>query len=242
MSDVKEFRERTQDAQRVIEVVTGTVWENPKVKRRLLYVQYGYETHIPPEVREKMRYLYNETARYIRFAPDFFVLDLENLECLYLLEYKCTRTPVYSKRRISYLRTRACQPGLDWKDIGQWEASAYDNYKALWRIGVRVAILNYCAYHSRPLLCDFVDRAYELDRFQVQTDTRTGSKTPFVNLDLRKFRTLYEFLVQEHQLQPPLSDVVAHFCKKAEQTLLERLPVTHHPASPHRSGAIRERD
>lgn len=240
MSDwVKGFGGRTQDAQTLISIVTENLWENALVKRRLRHVQYGYETHIPSEVREKMRRLYNETARYIRFAPDFFVLDLENLENLYLLEYKCTRTPLYSTQRISFLQYQASRlgmGGLEAHDVGQWEASAYDNYQALWSIGVRVAILNYCAYHPRPLLCDFVDRAQVLNRSEVQTETLTGSRTPFVNLDLRAFRTLADFLVQEHCLGRPLDAVVRSLCESAVQKLQQALPVTpHHLSSYARS-------
>ncbi len=235
MSDlVKGFSGRTQDAQTVVSTVTEILWNAPPLKERLRHVQYGYETHIPPEIRDKMRHLYNETARYIRFAPDFFVLDLKDLERLYLLEYKCTRTPLYSERRIQYLRSQADEPGLDAQDIGQWEASAYDNYLALWSIGVRVAVLNYCAYHPRLLLCDFANRALVLNRSAVQTDTLTGSRTPYVNLDLRKFRTLADFLVEEHQLEPPLDKIVRTLCDEAAQKLRDALPATDHWLSPHR--------
>lgn len=225
MSDlVKGFIERTQDAQTLINIVRENLWEDALVKSRLLHVPYGYETHIPPEVREKLRRSYNETARYIRFAPDFFVLDLENLDNLYLLEYKCTRTPLYSTQRISSLQAQARMKELTSEDVGQWEASAYDNYQALQSIGVRVAILNYCAYHPRHLLCDFVEKAQVLNRSEVQTETLTGSRTPFVNPYLRALRTLAEFLVGEHSLEEQLATHVRLLCESVEQKLLEALP------------------
>lgn len=233
MGIIKGFSDRTAETQTLINVMHQILWSHPQIQARLIHVHYGYETHIPESVREKMRYLYNETARYIRFAPDFFVLDTADLSRLYLLEYKCTRTPLYSERRIAQLRGRAAKQGLEWPDIGQWEASAYDNYKALQKIGVRVAILNYCAYHSRPLLCDFVDKATELGRYEVLTDTTTGSRTPFVNLDMREFRTLVDFLIEEHRLESNLQTLVRQLCDNAARRLLELLPVTHHRNSPY---------
>lgn len=231
---VRGFSDRTHDAQTLVNIIKETLWENPVVKGRLAHVEYGYETHIPPEIRERMRYIYSSaTARYIRFAPDFFVLDLHNSDCLYLLEYKCTRTPLFSSKRIEELRAGA-RPGLDWPDIGQWEESAYENYRTLWKAGIRVAVLNWCAYHPRLLLCDFMDKAIEpLGRFSV-TGTFTGSRTPYVNLDLREFRTLADFLIEEHQLAGlQLASVIRDCCNRAIDALCQALPVTHDPRSPH---------
>lgn len=227
----KNFGGRSEESQIVVKTFTAGLWERPEIKTRLAHVQYGYETHIPSEIRDRMRFLYNETARYIRFAPDFFLLDLNNLEHLYLLEYKCTRTPLWSRGRINQVAAYARNPGLDWPDIGQWEASAFDNYTALWGINIRVAVLNYCAYHPRPLVCDFVDRAIELWRDKVRTDTTTGSRTPFVNLDLREFRTLADFLIEEHGLN---RGVVEPLCDCIAKDLLAKLPVAHHRLSPFR--------
>lgn len=225
----RSFGERTQDAQTLINIVTETLWKNEAVRKRLLHVRYGYETHIPPDVREKIRRSRNETARYIRFTPDFFVLDLENPENLYLLEYKCTRTPLCNPHRVSFLQRQAAllgMSGLEAHDVGQWEASAYDNYQALRSIGIRVAVLNYCAYHPRLLLCDFVDRAQVLYRSDVKTETLAGSRTPFVNLDLRTFRTLADFLTQEHSLEYPLNVVIRALCDRMMRELQRVLPAT----------------
>lgn len=227
----KDFGGRSRESQIVVETITARLWERPEIKTRVAHVKYGYETYIPSEIRDRMRFLYNETARYIRFAPDFFLLDLNNLNNLYLLEYKCTRTPLWSQGRISEIAANAGSPGLDWTGIGQWEAAAFDNYKALWDIGARVAVLNYCAYHPRPLVCEFVDRAIALRRDKVRTRTTTGSRTPYVNLDLREFRSLANFLIEEHGLKRA---TVEPLCNQIVEELLDKLPISHDWRSPFR--------
>lgn len=229
MTITKDFGDRTQEAQIVVQVIQKHVWDHPQIRSRVYHVQYGYETHIPDEIRQKLRHIRTDTSRYIRFAPDFFVLDQVNPDRMYLLEYKSTRTPLYSQQRIDYLAAQARIPRLDWQSIGQWEAMAYDNYKALQDIGVRVAVLNYCAYHPRKVVCDFVESAQEIGRYEVVTDTQTGSKTPFVNIDLRNLRSLAEFLRDEHGIDWAIARSVYI---DAVGILQKEMPIAHHPRSP----------
>jgi len=77
-----------------------------------------------PFVWRAARFSWNSRIASSCQPPTFFVLDLHSSDCLYLLEYKCTRTPLFSSRRIEELRTKA-KPGLDWQDIGQWEEAAH---------------------------------------------------------------------------------------------------------------------
>ena len=99
---------------------------------------------------------------------------------VYYLEYKCTQTIGY------------------YEDRGQIELDAYDNYRALQSIGVKVAVLNYVAYYDRLLLCDFIENIEELYRSEGRTQTTTGSGTPYINQALNGMRTLLEFLVDTH--------------------------------------------
>lgn len=221
-----EFKDRSEGSDILIEIVRRHIWD----RSRLLYhVETGYETHIEEDVREYLRYVRNETARHIRFAPDFLVIERENPENVYFLEYKCTQTPLYSPRRIAEIAERAGKESLDWPDIGQCEAEAYDNYMALSEIGVRVGILNYVSYHERLLLCDFVDKVTELYRDRVTTQTQTGSKTPYINFDVTPMRTLQEFLSEEHPIESHrIQAVFQEICSELQQ----RLQTRHNENSP----------
>ena len=175
------FEERSQAATTLIDIVSKHFWGSNAL-HALYHVEMGYETQtIPKDVREHLRHIRNKTTRHIRFTPDFLVVDSDNPDNVYYLEYKCTQT-IYR----------------DFTNRGQMELDAYDNYKALQDIGVRVAVLNYVAYHDRLLLCDFIENIRVLRRSEGLTQTTRGSRTPYVNFDLNGMRTLLEFLVDIH--------------------------------------------
>ncbi len=197
--------------------------------QRLVHVDYGAEHIVPKEVHGIIRFIHTETTRHIKFSPDLFVVDRRYPERTYLLEYKCTQTPLYSRNRIGMIRNKSPRKEIDCQDIGQWEAEAHDNYQSLTELGIRVAILNYCAYHNRLLVCDFVERVTPLHRDQVRLATTRGSRAPFINFDLTTMRSLEEFLVDEHDLDPRQ---VAPICAGIKQGLQSELPVKHHPMSP----------
>ena len=225
-----EFKDRSEGSDVLVEMVKQHIWN----KSQLLYhVETGYETHIPEEARSYLRYVRNDTARHIRFAPDYLVIERNNSDNVYFLEYKCTQTPLYSKNRIAEVAEKAGRESLDWQDnwpdIGQCEAEAYDNYVELSKIGVRVAILNYVAYHDRFLLCDFVDKVKELRRYFVTTDTETGSRTPYINFDVTPMRTLQEFLEEEHPI--PTNSMTRYF-KNMCSDLQRELQTKHNRKSP----------
>ncbi len=217
------FEDRTTQANTLIEQVTTILWECPSLKSRFHHIPFGYETHIPDPVRQKLRFVYTVTARHIKFAPDFFLFDNQHPEKVYLLEYKCTQTPIALQKRVRQIATQAGKPQLKTEDIGQWEQAAYCNYVALQSLGVSIAIINYCAYHPRLLLCDFVEKVEPLLQARVTTSTLTGSRTPFVNIDLNSMRTLDLFLTDEHDVAP---EVIAPAFDMLKQSLINLLPVT----------------
>lgn len=219
------FGDRLAQADTLVETLQTHIWE--PLARRLAVVPYGYETHIASEVRTAMRFLRTPTAKFVRFTPDFFVLDRQQPENLYLLEYKVTQTPLFSKMRIRQMGQAAGNPDLDWPDIGQMEADAYDNYLNLHEAGLRVVVLNYCAYHTRPLLCDFIENIQVLHRDVVTRDTKKGSRTPFVNFYCPTMRQLSRFLYDEHGLK-----INEAAYTQAITQLAAALPTTHHPKSP----------
>ena len=219
-----EFEDRSRASTTLIDVVKRHFWDK---SRLLWHVETGYETHIDREVREALRYVRNKTARHLRFTPDFLIVERENPENVYYLEYKCTQAPLYSPKRIGEISTSAGKE-LDRLDIGQCELDAYENYVALNQIGVRVAVLNYVAYHQRLLLCDFIENIKELRRDQVTTATKTGSRTPFVNFDVNPMRTLDRFLVDIHGVD---SETVTSYFDDACVELKGLLPKKEHKKS-----------
>lgn len=222
-----EFQDRTDTSDTLIRIVKQHIWANLP---DLYHVETGYETHIPDRVREALRYVRTATARHVRYAPDFLVVDSRNPERVYLLEYKCTQTPLYSPRRINQIANQANRDSLSWEDIGQCESEAFDNYASLNEIGIRVAILNYIAYHDRLLLCDFIENIEELHRDQVAGVTQRGSRTPFVNFDANDMRTLQTFLAETHEI--PSSSIASLFGAACSE-LQQHLPIKHHPRSPY---------
>ena len=221
-----EFRDRLNQADALVKIVDNHIWE--PLSERISIVPFGYETHIPDAIRKQMRFLRTVTSRFIRFTPDYFVLDKEYLKKIYLLEYKTTQTPIYSKSRISMIGRAGGVPCIDWKDIGQMEADAYDNYMAMQSLGVKVAVLNYCAYHSLVLLCDYIENIQLLHRDKVTTVTQTGSRTPFVNFNCKSMRILHKFIQDEHGI-----DVGTQTHMAACEELQRQLPVKHHRNSPY---------
>ena len=206
------------------ELVQTRVREGEKLadalNERLAHIKAGVD-----EVRERLRFVQNETSAYIKFAPDYFVVDNSNPENLYLLEFKCTRTPLYSPRRINMLRLRASDSTLEAEAIGQMEQAPYENYLRLSQMNIRVAILNYCAYASQKFLCEFVEKIRVIHHDVVRLPTLRGSRTPFINFDLRSMWSLTNFLSEEH---PRISrEIIGTRVASTLGRLEETLPVIH---------------
>ena len=198
------FEERSQVSITLIDIVRKHFWDSNELQS-LCHVETGYETQeIPEDVRSLLRNIRNKTTRHIRFTPDFLIVDRENSDNIYYLEYKCTQTIGY------------------YQDRGQCELDAYDNYKALHDIGVRVALLNYVAYYDRLLLCDFIENIKELHRSEGLTRTTRGSGTPYINHDLNGMRTLLQFLVDTHGIN---RDTIAQIFDNACAELQSELPM-----------------
>ncbi|GAI52499.1 unnamed protein product, partial [marine sediment metagenome] len=135
----------------------------------------------------------------------------------------------YSAGRIKDIGAELNKPSLDWPDIGQWELEPYNNYVWLTSLGVKVVVLNYCAYHNRHILCDFVDSVPDVYQEEVRLGTVVGSGTPYINFDLNSMRSLHDFLCQEHNLD---TDMMNTICGVIETELLDKLPIRHHKRSP----------
>lgn len=217
------FESRTRDAQAMTNLIKDGIFSH--ISEHLSLVPLGYETHITEKVRQILRFVQNETASYIKFAPDYFVVGNSDFENVYLLEFKCTRTPLYSLGRINMLRTSISDSTLEARVIGQMEQAPFENYLRLSQMRIRVAILNYCAYADQMLLCEFVEKVKVIHRDVVRTTTFRGSRTPFVNVDLRSMRSLTDFLCEEH---PRLNrGIIEGRVANTISGLAESLPVIH---------------
>jgi hypothetical protein len=175
------FYERTLVAKTLIEELTKAYWVTEEISKKysIFHIPYGYETHIPKIAQDVLKNVHTKTSRFIRFTPDFIVFQKNN-DKVFLLEYKVTRTPRYSLK------------DKQWNS-GQIEAVAWNNYIALLSIGVDLAIVIYCPYHSRPLLCDVVNPAW-ITKNQTIPKKSSGSGTPYVNIDLTKLQTFETFM------------------------------------------------
>jgi hypothetical protein len=174
------FSKRTGASNKLISYLEQYYWSNEEIKRyRLIQHPYGYENYFAPELQEKMRQRYTPTTEYIRYAPDYFLIQ-ENTNNDILLEYKVTKTPRYSFGRSQW-------------NYGQIEADAFDNYIKLTDIGVDVAIIIYCPYHPRPLLCGKPSRDWVYGIRQ-RTNNSNGSGTDFYNIDLNKLNSFSKYM------------------------------------------------
>ena len=157
-------------------------------------------SRLDPSVRQ--RELHTETTDFVRYIPKSFVVDRANPELSFLLEHKVSTVPIRSATEVRAVGARLGAPSLSNRDIGDWERAAYDNYQRLARVGIRVVVMYYCAYHPRPLLADFVQRIDRTYTREPVTEGGPGSGTIMVNFDVRKLRTLAEFAQEELHLKP----------------------------------------
>lgn len=220
---------------RLVKIITEHVWNNLK---SVEHVPWGYETHTSQKVRSLLTRFSvenNPTARHIRHAPDAFIVQ-QNPHVLYLVDYKCTARPVYSDWIIKKVSRKASR-NVEWEDIGVIHTTSYDNYAKLQKkLGVKVAILTYIAYHHRLLLCDFIENIKELRRDRVR-ETKIGSGKDLINFDASQLRTLEEFLVDAH------GRTVANIApqiQRARNELYRFFPVNHHPNSPYKNSKPRK--
>lgn len=219
------FKQRTQTADTFIEILFNNYWVQLKDCFNLIHETYGYETHISSDMQEYLKKDYSTTGKFIRFTPDFILSrKFPNLQIkTILLEYKVTKTPRYSLGKNQWY-------------IGQIEANAWDNYMNLINVEVQIAILIYCPYHPRPILCDYPNLQWLVSGRQRTSNSR-GSGTDFVNIDLCKLRTLDEFMKDEFDI--PICITESLLDKSFFQLLIANplLRTDHHFKSKYKNDA-----
>jgi hypothetical protein len=219
------FTDRTEKSNRLIALLKTHYWDTPQIRltQGMFHEPYGYENHISPETQNVLKKIYTITSKHIRFTPDYIVgrrgLRLE--EPVLLLEYKVTTTPRYTLKDGQW-------------DSGQIEADAWDNYMNLINAGVRVALLIYCPYHSRPLLCDVANDEWLTEGRNAITRTYKGSGTDYCNIALPKLRTFVEFMEQQFMVPADTSKMLIEpMLRKAIKDPL--LQITHDPNSSYQN-------
>ena len=179
--------ERVAQAESLVRIILDHYWSAEQIARGFgfRHEPNGYEHLVPEEERLELRYRYDEEAFDIRFRPDALVLQGGEADGNHILiEYKATTTPRYTFGNAQW-------------DRGQIEADPWENYLKRIADGQRVAVLNYCSFHSRPLLCDYPMPQWQVAGRQRVGRTRTGSRTDFYNTHLRLLRPFEQFMLDE---------------------------------------------
>lgn len=210
------FLDRSSKSDKLIALMSKHFWESELMSQyRINHESCGYETSFSSKAQNALKRDDSLTAKYIRFTPDYLVWQTrprDNIKSI-LMEYKATTTP-----RFTYKDNQ-------W-NAGQIEADAWENYLRIQSNGAKVALMIYCSYHHRPLLCDFPSEDWViLDRRDVQSSDK-GSKTPYTNIDLSKMRSFGEFMWQEFGVDHASSDPIIH--KILHEALNDRGLQTNH--------------
>lgn len=230
MTKKSSFREREKASRCLIDEMTVHYWESDEIIRRgVFHVQYGYETHIPETARRVLANLDTPTAKFVRFAPDFLLIRADKQQPtnnrVVLLEYKVTLTPRYKP---------LANVELEWYNIGQIEAAAWLNYETLSK-HFEIALLIYCPYHPRPLLCDILKEEWKIsEKAETPKSTDKGSRTAYFNINLAKIAKFEDFMSEVMGVETKTTISLlnaAWFNRLRENPFLQ---VRHDEKSPHK--------
>lgn len=225
-----QFEARVKQSELLVELIEKNLWNPLKEELestggKLYHFCYGYERHIPEDIQDFLKKFRDRTSIFVRFMPDYLLgFEFEGKHFLYLLEYKTMTTPRYTA-------------GDEQWNLGQIEADAFENYLSISGLGINLVVLIYCSYHSRPLLMDFLSEEVIIRPRTNVKHTCKGSGTPYYNIDLKKMRTIEEFLSQEvgikcidvaRLIKQLLDDIKQH----------EQLSTKHDERSPYKDKTI----
>lgn len=178
---MSDFENRINTADGFVERMKEYYWKTIEIQNKNIHMhEYGYENFIDKEMMNILRTRRSNTAKFIRYAPDYILCSDEKEV---LLEYKVTKTPRYTYKE------------LQW-DRGQIEADAFDNYINLCKANIEVAVLIYCPYHSYPVLCGIPNMNWIIGDRQ-RTYQSSGSGTEFYNIDLNKIEH-FDIFMEKH--------------------------------------------
>lgn len=192
--------QRVAEADAFVNVMLGHYWRTEAIARELglQHEPQGYEHFVPEHEREQLRHRYDQAAFDIRFRPDARINQAgAGEETHVLVEYKATTTPRYSF-------------GDNQWNVGQIEADPWEYYLRRIHAGERLAILNYCSYHSRPLLCGYPTPQWQVGERRRVGRTVTGSRTDYYNIDFQMMRPFEQFMAEEFGVPQAVSMPLIH--------------------------------
>lgn len=162
--------------------------------------------------------------------PDVMVERPEVLGGPVFLDYKAMKRPRYRE-------------GDNQWNVGQVEADAWYGYLEWHRgasaVGGGVALLVYCSFHSRPLVCEWVNEGLLYGSRRPVTRRTDGSGTDYVNLRLLSMRRFSDFASQELGLPVGVAGRLSSHMMSATFRD-QRLQTVHHPKSPYHHGSGRQ--
>jgi len=156
-------------------------------------IKKTFENYLP-EIWKKDVIKKSNPVLMLRYLPDFIVIDKKDEFDTFLLDTKTMFTPIYLNTFPDQIN-KNLKDNITLENIGVIEREAYKSYISHHKSGSKVAILIACTYNPKFLFCDFVEN---LKILYTEKETRnynsSGSTTPRVNIDLRKMKTLKEFV------------------------------------------------
>lgn len=150
-------------------------------------------------------YLSNDSAKnsnpllMIRYFPDLLAINKNKINETFLLDTKVMFTPVYLDTFLNKINQHLTNK-INLEDIGLIEREAYQSYVNHHKAGSKVVVLVACSYNPKFLFCDYVENLKILyTEKQSKNYFSSGSKTPRVNIDLRKMKTFKKFFSELSQ-------------------------------------------
>lgn len=195
------FKERSELAKKIESGLDNILGEHG-----ISITDISYEKIFSEDLRNKMRSKYDSNnIAYLRFQPDRFAYI--NNDQNFFLEYKICNTPIKFDSRVNYLQKISGDRSLSKTNIGAIEASAFINYsKISSNLGLDVAILVYCTYHSSKFLIEWVSSIKIKNQDKVIIGQGNASRTPYINVNLDEFRTVEDFFMEEFNIEIKLNE------------------------------------
>ena len=134
-----------------------------------------------------------------KFSPDYLLCASDDGP-IFLLDAKSSITPIFFDSRVKFLAEESGISDIDRHRIGEIEREAWDNYRNRFP-KKKVAICFAAPYSPQLIHVEWASDLEELYRFKLDTNVDAGgSRTPHVNIDLARTRTMEQFFRDEFSI------------------------------------------